>query len=309
MSTRDKTIRTTREDTPERQGSAIAIGNFDGFHLGHVKILDTLKTIAREKNLESIVLTFTPNPKIYFKRERHLINTYGQKKEILEAQGVDRVSIIDFLRIVEMTNEEFLKDFLVDRFRMKHIVMGENFRFGKARKGDIGFLKTAAQRYGFQFTVVKPVMLDGIRISSTYIRQRLAEARIELANRMLGRRYFIEGVVAEGDKVGRQLGFPTINVDTQGALLPEGVFKTAVQIDDETYDSITYIGYRPTFMGKEKKVESHIFDFDRKIYGKTVRIYFERKLREEMKFTSEKGLIKQIRKDIGNLKVDKGCFF
>jgi riboflavin kinase/FMN adenylyltransferase len=210
-----------------------------------------------------------------------------------------------------MTDEEFLKEYLIETFHMKHMVMGENFRFGKGREGDITFLKAASQRYGFQFSVFRSVMLEGHRISSTYIREQLMAANIEIANRMLGRKYVIDGVVVEGDRVGRQLGFPTINVNTANTLLPEGVFKTVVEIegDERPYGSITYVGYRPTFKGREKKVESHIFGFDRKIYGKRVKVYFEKKLRGDMKFDSQRSLIKQIREDIENLKVDKECVF
>ena len=296
-------------DTYKIKSSAVAIGNFDGFHLGHQKIIQRLKQIARENNLISIILTFTPNPKIYFKREKHLINTDAQKKEILENLEVDRVIIINFAEVVDMSDEQFLKDFLIDKYKMKHIVMGENFRFGKGREGDISFLKQMSNQWGFGLTVVKSVRLDNHRISSTYIREKLAAAQIEESNRMLGRRYFINGLVVEGDKVGTELGFPTINLETENILLPEGVFKTTVEIAGEIYDSITYIGYRPTFSGKEKKVESHIFDFNREIYGKPVKIYFEKKLRNDMKFESKKSLINQIKKDIENLKVDKGPFF
>jgi riboflavin kinase / FMN adenylyltransferase len=296
-------------DTHKIKSSAVAIGNFDGFHLGHQKIIQRLKQIARENNLISIILTFTPNPKIYFKREKHLINTDAQKKEILENLEVGHVIIINFAEVVDMSDEQFLKDFLIDKYKMKHIVMGENFRFGKGREGDISFLKQMSDQWSFGLTVVKSVRLDNHRISSTYIREKLAAAQIEESNRMLGRRYFIDGIVVEGDKVGTELGFPTINLETDNILLPEGVFKTTVEIDDEIYDSITYIGYRPTFSGKEKKVESHIFDFNREIYGKPVKIYFEKKLRDDMKFESKKSLINQIKKDIENLKVDKGPFF
>jgi riboflavin kinase/FMN adenylyltransferase len=296
-------------DTYKIKGSAVAIGNFDGFHLGHQKIIERLKQIARENNLISIILTFTPNPRIYFKREKHLINTDAQKKEILENLEVDRVIIINFDQVVDMSDERFLKDFLIDKYKMKHIVMGENFRFGKGREGDISFLKQMSDRWGFGLTVVKSVMLDHHRVSSTYIREKLAAAQIEESNRMLGRRYFVDGLVVEGDKVGTELGFPTINLETDNILLPEGVFKTTVEIDGETYNSITYIGYRPTFSGKEKKVESHIFDFNREIYGKQVKIYFKKKLRDDMKFESKMSLINQIKKDIENLKVDKGPFF
>lgn len=296
-------------DTYRIKGSAVAIGNFDGFHLGHQKIIEGLKQVARENNLVSIILTFTPNPRIYFKREKQLINTDAQKKEILESLEVDHVIIVNFAEVVDMSDERFLKDFLIDKYKMKHIVMGENFRFGKRREGDIGFLKKMADRWDFGLTVVKSVMLGHHRVSSSYIREKLAAAQIEESNRMLGRRYFIDGVVVEGDKVGTELGFPTINMETDSILLPEGVFKTTVEIEGEAFNSITYIGYRPTFSGKEKKVESHIFDFNREIYGKHVKIYFEKKLRDDMKFESKRSLINQIKKDIENLKVDKGPFF
>ena len=296
-------------DTYKIKGSAIAIGNFDGFHLGHQKIIESLKQVARENNLVSIILTFAPNPRLYFKREKQLINTDGQKKEILENLGVDRVIFINFTEVVDMSDEQFLKDFLIDKYKMKHIVMGENFRFGKGREGDIGFLKRMSDQWSFGLTVVKSVRLAHQRVSSTYIREKLASGQIEESNRMLGRRYVIEGVVVEGDKVGTELGFPTINLETDNLLLPEGVFKTTVEIDGGIYRSITYIGYRPTFSGKEKKVEAHIFDFNREIYGKQVKIYFEKKLRDDMKFESKLSLINQIKKDIENLKVDKGPFF
>jgi riboflavin kinase / FMN adenylyltransferase len=293
----------------ENRGIAIAIGNFDGFHQGHREIIDTLKTIASEKNRLSMIVMITPNPKVYFNPSFQLIHTDAQKKKILEEQSVDLVSIIDFNRIANMSNEEFLRDILIQKYNMKSIVMGENFRFGKDREGDIEFIKEASKRYGFDFTVAATVMLDGVRISSTYIRERLAHAEIEESNRMLGRKYMIEGIVIEGDKVGRQLGFPTINIETENTLLPEGVFKTSVEIETETFDSITYIGYRPTFKGREKKVETHIFDFDRKVYGKSVKLYFEKKVRDEMKFESENSLVMQIRRDIEKLKVDKDRFF
>jgi len=296
-------------DTDKIKGSAVAIGNFDGFHLGHQKIIENLKQVARENNLVSIIITFTPNPRLYFKKEKYLINTDAQKKEILENLEVDRVIFIHFAEVVDMSDEQFLKDFLIDKYKMKHIVMGENFRFGKGREGDIGFLKRASEQWGFGLTVVKSVRLDHQRVSSTAVREKLASGQIEDSNRMLGREYVIAGVVVEGDKVGTELGFPTINLDTDNILLPEGVFKTTVEIDGEIYRSITYIGYRPTFSGKEKKVEAHIFDFNREIYGQPVKIFFEKKLRDDMKFESRSGLINQIKKDIENLKVDKEPFF
>lgn len=292
------------------KGSAIAIGNFDGFHLGHQKIIRNLKEIAAGNDLTSMIITFTPNPKLYFNREPFLVNTDLQKKRILESAGADKVYIIDFEQVVNMTDEEFLIEVLIERFRMKHIVMGENFRFGRGREGDITFLKEASQRYGFSFSVVSPVHLGDTRISSTLIRSLLSEGEIETANRMLGREYFIEGAVVEGDRRGRGLGYPTININTGNTLLPEGVFQAVVELDCREYRAISYIGTRPTFDGKEKKVEAHLFDFNSRAYDKPVRVNFHRKIRGDMTFNSQDKLIEQIKKDIENLNfVDKGMIF
>ncbi|MCP5049628.1 MAG: bifunctional riboflavin kinase/FAD synthetase [bacterium] len=290
-------------------GSIIAMGNFDGVHRGHQKIFETLNTIARQEGHRSKVVTFTPNPKVYFKREKFLITTYDQKKNLLETQGADQVLVIDFPSVMNLPDEQFIEEYLLEKYHMKHIVLGENFRFGKGREGNIESLKRAAQRLNFRFTVVKPVMLGEIRISSSLIRQQLNEANIQLSNRMLGRKYFIEGVVVEGDHIGRQLGFPTLNIETPNTLLPEGVFETKAEIDGTFHDSITYIGFRPTFMGKEKKLESHIFDFDRDIYHQSVRIHFDRKIRGQMKFDDKDSLVDQIKKDIDKIKVDKEPIF
>lgn len=303
------------------KGSAIAIGNFDGFHLGHQRIIRQLKTIALDNHLQSIIVTFKPNAKVFFNREKYLINTDEQKRAILEEVDVDRVSVINFADVKDMTDTEFLRNVLIDKYHMKHIVMGENFRFGRRREGDIEFLKQASLRWDFRFTVVKPVLLDGVRISSSLIRKQLVNAEIPLSNRMMGRRYFIEGIVAEGHRMGRELGYPTINLDTPNTILPEGVYKTEVELEGQCFKSITYIGNRPTFDGKEKKVECHIFDFNRNIYGKEVRIYFDWKVRGDMRFKSREELVNQIESDIekinlrskinGNIdkSVDKGRIF
>lgn len=291
------------------KGSAVAIGNFDGFHLGHRRLVEILKNAAAERNLLSMVMTFMPNPKVYFNKTLHLINSDEQKKQILEQLDVDSVYFLNFDEILNLSPEAFVKDILVDVFNVKYMVMGKNFRFGKNRRGDVESLEKMAQKYGFEFTVVPPVIVDGITISSSLIREKLGHADIEESNRMLGRLYYIDGIVVEGEKIGRQLGFPTINIDTGNEILPEGVFKTKTEIDGQLHNSITYIGSSPTFAGAKKKVESHILDFDRSVYDKKVRVYFEKKLRDEMKFDSKNNLINQIKNDILRLKVDKGVFF
>lgn len=286
-----------------RKNSVIAVGNFDGFHFGHKKIVANLKEIAARENLLSHIVTFTPNPRQYFGKEKYLIFTDAQKKRILAEQQVDRVAFINFNEIAHIQAEDFIKDFLIGKFGMKYIVVGDNFQFGRYRRGNIESLKKMAGKYDFKLRVVEPVMINGVRVSSSYIRERLARGEFEEANTLLGRLYCIEGSIIEGDKMGRELGFPTINVKTDNLLLPEGVFKSKVEIANETFASITNIGCRPTFSGMEKRVEAHLFEFDRIVYGKEVKIYFESKLRDEIKFASKDNLIVQIKKDIENLRI------
>lgn len=288
-----------------KEGTAAAIGNFDGFHLGHRELIDTLNRIAAEKNLQTMVLTFTPNPKMYFKKELSLINSDEQKKQLLETLNVHDVVFLDFERIRHMPGETFVEELLIRRYNVKTIVMGENFRFGKNRECDVEALKEMARRLGFGFSVVPPFKLNGTPISSSLIRKKLGLAEIEDSNRMLGRLYFIDGVVTDGDKIGRELGFPTINIETPNEILPDGVFKTRTEIESfsQVYESVTYIGSSPTFSGNKKKIETHILDFNRNIYGKKVRIYFQKRVRAEKKFDSKEDLIAQIKKDIHGLSI------
>ncbi len=225
---------------------AVAIGSFDGFHLGHRKIIDTLKTVASAKGLATSLVTFNPNPKQYFNKDLLLINTEEQKKHMLEYLDIDSAFFLNFADVLDMPGEDFVKKILVDTFNMKYVVMGENFKFGKNRTGGIDALADMGRTYDFGIQVVKPVVLDGDRISSSLIRQKLGDGEIAEANRMLARPYFIDGLVCEGRKVGRKLGFPTINVDSQNRILPGGVFESRVETEDgSVYDSITNIGFRP----------------------------------------------------------------
>lgn len=297
------------QNRAQRNGAAVAIGNFDGFHLGHKKLTDTLKRIAAERNLDSMIMTFSPNPKIFFNKKLQLIHSDEQKRRIFDELGVDRVNFLDFAEIRDVGAEDFVTDILIRGFDVRYIVMGENFRFGKNRAGDMRLLQRMSSEHGFGFSVVTPVVLDGTIISSSLIRKKLAEADIPEANRMLGRAYYIEGTVVRGEQVGRELGFPTINVLTDNEILPHGVFQTRTRLDDRLLESITYIGSRPTFSGNKKSVETHIFDFDEDVYDKNVRVYFERKLRNEIRFDSKTRLIEQIKKDIRRLNVDKEMFF
>jgi riboflavin kinase/FMN adenylyltransferase len=287
--------------------SIIAIGNFDGYHLGHQKIVQTLMKIARQKKLVSIILTFFPNPKLYFDPKQKLIIPEAEKKKLLKSLKIDRVTVLDFKYFYQMAGDRFIQDILLERFNMAHIVVGSNFRFGYERQNDIDSLERFSRQYGFGLSVVESVFLKGILISSSLIRQKLNEGGVEEANKMLGREYFMCGKVAGGEKRGRQLGFPTINIKAANLILPTGVFRTRVEIHGNVYNSVTNIGYRPTFREKTLAVETHIFGFNERIYGKPVRIFFLKKIRDEIKFHTRHELVEQIRKDIEKNTVDKGA--
>lgn len=296
-------------DEAEKSKTAIAIGNFDGFHLGHQKIVSTLSGIAGRKKVRSLVLTFAPNPKIFFRKEERLIVSDPEKRKLIKAMGVDRVVFLDFRKYRQMKGEAFVEDVLMGQYLMAHVVVGENFKFGTGQENDAGTLKILSRRFRFGITVVKPVRLDGRVISSTLIRKNLSEGKVTLANRMLGRMYFVDGVVDRGARIGREMGFPTINIKSENVILPGGVFETLVKIGTRTHQAVTNIGIRPTFGGREREIESHILNFKGVVYGKRVRLLFKKKIRDEIKFNSREELIRQIKKDIDTVTVDKVSHF
>jgi riboflavin kinase/FMN adenylyltransferase len=287
------------------QNAVIAIGNFDGVHLGHQKIMSTLKVIAEEKQLHSIVLTFTPSPKKYFHRENNFINTDQQKNELLKQFNPDQIVFIDFGQIHELSPQEFVFRYLIKQYKMKHIIMGKDFAFGKYRQGNIQLLKQLAEIDPFEITVIEPKTINQEKISSSTIRQMLRNGKILSANKMLGKYYFIDGIVIGGKKLGRSLGFPTINLQTENTILPTGVFSTISQIADHSYQSITNIGFRPSFNGTEISIETHILNFNNQIYQQPVRLFFKKKLRDEIKFASKEELIVQIKHDIAAISAEK----
>jgi len=296
-------------NSTESNPSVVAIGNFDGLHLGHRKIFAALKEVAAGRGLQTVILTFKPHPKVFFDPGQPLIFTQAQKEEALRDQGVDRVIFLDFKEIHDRSGESFVRETLVERLHMAHVVVGKRFRFGRGRSVGTGLLWRLASRHGFDCTVVDPLYLNGYRVSSSIIRHRLEAGEIQAANRLLGRAYTIEGRVGPGHGRGRELGYPTINLATDNRLLPNGVFATRTRIGPLVYASITNIGSRPTFSGSGRAVEAHILGFDGELYGETVRISFLRKIRDELKFATEKALVDQIDRDIRTLGVDKERFF
>jgi riboflavin kinase/FMN adenylyltransferase len=284
--------------------SAVAIGNFDGFHAGHRRIIETLAKQAGSRGLTSVALTFHPHPRVFFGHPIHLISTDAQRLESLKRQALDRLFFIDFADVVSCPAAGFVDDILLSCLNMKLLVVGGDFRFGRDREGNLSFLQRQAAG---RFTLIRAadVEIDGCRVASSLIRRQLAAGQVRAAGRMLEKPYFIDGVVAHGAGRGRTLGFPTLNIASVNAILPAGVFHTRVDISGRSHPSVTNIGSNPTFAAPAAacKVETHIPGFRRTIYGKKVRLHFIDKIRDEKKFAGAGELAAQIRRDIASLAI------
>lgn len=282
------------------KGSAIAIGNFDGFHRGHQLVISELKKIAKKEDLKSLVLTFSPHP---FVSHSARLTTETQKNEFFKRLGV-AVTVLDFKRFCHLTPEEFARKILIEKLKMKYAVVGENFRFGYQRKGDKETLKELGGKYNFGVKIVPLLKEKGKVISSGYIRKCIEEDKIEVANRLLGRNYELWGKVISGVKRGRKLGFPTANLKLNGSvLLPRGVFLAKVSVNGQCYPGVANVGNRPTFSHNSRPaVEVHLLSLPGELYNKVLRLSLLKRIRPEKKFFSVFALRKQIESDINQAK-------
>lgn len=283
-----------------RRPVAVAIGNFDGLHLGHQKILRFLVERAKESRLYSLVLTFSPHPEKVLGQSRiAMIQTLAQRLAGIEEFGVQAVLVTAFDRTFSsLSSREFVRKIIVSALQAREVIVGENFRFGRDRQGDIKTLEHLGSRFGFAVHPVRAVVRNGRVVSSSLIRFLLAEGKIEKANSLLGRAYEIEGQVIKGAARGKTLGFPTTNIQTANEIAPEGVFVTEARIRGRVYPSVTNIGTRPTFGEDKLQVESFLFGFQGNAYRRRVKLCFLKKLRDEKKFPASPALVEQIRKDI-----------
>ncbi len=279
----------------------VTMGNFDGIHRGHQEIFRILRQEAKANHGTALVITFFPHPLKVLNPERapRLITNLQDRVELMECCGIDRVLCLPFNEeFAGWDAERFVRDILVGRLGTKKVLVGEDFRFGRNRKGDIHFLKERGKPFGYTVQKVDPVRVNGLEISSTRIRQSIQEGRIRESAAMLGRPYNISGTVVTGDKRGRTLGFPTANLETDAELLPpNGVYAVRVVLGKDRRPGVASLGVKPTFSGRRFTIEAHIFDFDRDIYGKPMRMEFVEWIREEKSFPSAQALAEQIGRD------------
>jgi len=293
---------------PQLSYPIISVGRFDGVHKGHLKILNKMKEIAQETLGQTVIVTFDPGPEeVLFERSKDeikLLNTLEEKAILLEAQGIDYLVIIPFsLAFSRTTSFDFVKSILVDQLHVKEFVMGYANQYGYGRDGDFLLMNKLAKTYHF---IVNEVAMEDFRklgVSSVRIRKYLTEGNIPAANKFLGYKYQMSGIVVKGNQIGRTIGFPTANIDVKERyrhkLMPAGVYVVQVRIGKDSYFGMANIGYRPTIrlQKHELTAEVNILRFDKDIYGKEITICFLEKIREEEKFNGLEQLKEQLRKD------------
>ena len=292
-------------DEPIQNSTSATIGNFDGVHIGHRKILDAVKEEAKKRGISSCVITFHPHPqKVLQNLEIPLLTPIRERLKQLEAEGIDVVACYTFTKdIAKMSAEDFVTDILVNNLKLKHLIVGPDFSFGRKRQGNMDLLNKMGTEYGFDTEVIDTAKIDGEIVSSTAIRKFVREGKMVKAAKFLGYNFYIEGQVKEGERRGRQIGFPTANLETDWDILPKvGVYATRAHIDGKAHRSITNVGYRPTFGINELLIETHIFDFKEDIYKKRFKVEFVDRVRDEQKFDGPEALISQIKIDVEKVK-------
>jgi riboflavin kinase/FMN adenylyltransferase len=291
-------------DFQRLNNAIVTIGTFDGVHQGHRQIIARLKELARQTSGETVILTFFPHPRMIIHPEDQdlkLITTIHERAALLEQLGVDHLIITPFSRdFSNQTAEAYIRDILVNKIGTRQIIIGYDHRFGKDRQGGLSDLQQAAPVYGFEVIEIPKQDIDHVAVSSTRIREALLKADIEQANAFLGYPFFITGKVIRGNQIGRQIGYPTANllVEENYKLIPaDGIFAATVQLNNESFQGMAYIGHRPTINGMTRNIEVNIFDFNRDIYNQTLQMNFIHFVRHDVKFSSLEGLKDQLAQD------------
>lgn len=306
---------------PGFRKAVITIGTFDGVHVGHRQIINKLKVEALKINGESVIITFHPHPRKVISSAIlgvRLINTLEEKIEVLAGLGIDHLVVVPFTdAFANQPAEDYVRNFLFEKFHPDTIIIGYDHRFGRERLGDYKLMEKMAPLYGFNLKEIPKHILDEIAISSTNIREAILHNDIEVANKLLGYTFFFEGEVVHGNKLGRQLGYPTANLkvhDMEKIIPGDGIYAVYINmkkgtnkeglsevnslpVEEVQYKGMMSIGFRPTVDGKKRVIEVNVFDFNKDIYGKSMRVYVKKFLRAEVKFNNLEDLVKQIDQD------------
>lgn len=296
-------IRGLHNLSADETGCVATIGNFDGVHLGHQAVIGQLAEEGAELGLPTALITFEPQPMEYFRPQQApaRLTRLREKLQVLRRFNIDRVLCLPFNRkLAQMPAQDFIKRILVDGLGVRYLVVGDDFRFGKDRAGDFALLQKAGKQYDFKVVNMHTFAIDDERVSSTRVRYALNRGDLSEAERLLGRRYRMSGRVAHGEKLGRQLGYPTANIHLHRRATPlQGIFVVEVfGLEDEPLPGVASLGSRPTVDGNKVLLEVFLFDFDRDIYGKHLQVSFLHKLRDEEKFNSLEALTRQIEQDV-----------
>lgn len=279
------------DQLPAFRNAVITIGTFDGVHCGHQQIINTLKTEAAKVDGESVIITFHPHPRKVVSSAVtgiRLINTLTERIELIEKTGVDHLVVVAFTDyFANQSAEEYISDFLVDKFHPHTIIIGFDHRFGHGRVGNFKLMEEKAAVYNYILKEIPEHVSDAVKVSSSNIRQAILHGQVEEANRWLGYPFFFEGEVVHGDKIGRTIGYPTANMkstDEEKIVLGDGIYAVYTEVDGIRYKGMMSIGFRPTVNGKRRVVEVNIFDFEKEIYGQLIRVIVIKHLRNEVRF-------------------------
>ena len=286
--------------------SVVAIGNFDGVHLGHQKVLKEAKIMAKKLRLPFGVMTFEPMPVMFFNKKikNHRVNSLNQKKYYLKKLKLDFLIIIKFNKTFSsLTAEKFIERIIYKKINCKYVYISKNFKFGFKRKGNLKTLKFFENKFSYKSIITKPYKINKKIISSTIIRKKIESGKINEANKLLGHKWCIEGKVISGEKRGRKIGFPTCNLKLNNYVIPQpGVYAVIVSGNNFAKKGITNIGFRPTFNGQSLLLETNIFGINKNLYNKVINVHFKKFIRKEKKFQNIEELKKQIKIDIQKAK-------
>lgn len=287
----------------DQSETSVALGTFDGLHIGHIEVLNRMKHIAEEKSLKTFVYTFSNHPKEFLSPDQvpPKIMDIEEKVQIFTRIDLDYLALIRFDEDQNTYEPEaFIKQVLIDKLNMKHLTVGYDYRFGNKAKGDINLLLALSEKYGYACDIIQPIMRNDIRVSSSLIRDLLKEGRIEEANYYLGRKHFIKGTVVRGKGVGHTLGFPTANLrikDNISTIKP-GVYITETVWKGKTYPSATNVGFNPTFDQTGIHLETYIIGINQAMYDEVIEVHFLKRLRDEKKFDSLADLVDEMNGDL-----------